>query len=64
MVEVECKVTCHLTPARCRLCQGRWERGRYSLLAGFVEVGETFEMAVGREVGEEAGVEVDHTSVR
>ena len=44
--------------------QGRWERGRYSLLAGFVEVGETFEMAVGREVGEEAGVEVDLASVR
>eukprot|EP00850_Spirogloea_muscicola_P022208 SM000282S10611 [mRNA] locus=s282:129231:134059:- [translate_table: standard] len=44
--------------------QARWEKGRYSLLAGFVEIGETFEMAVKREVEEEAGVEVDIASVR
>ena len=33
-----------------------WPRGRYSLLAGFVEPGETLEAAVVREVREEAGV--------
>lgn len=44
--------------------QARWDKGRYSLLAGFVELGETFEMAVAREVLEEAGVEVDISSVR
>eukprot|EP00897_Mesotaenium_endlicherianum_P009920 jgi/Mesen1/8957/ME000056S08357 len=36
--------------------QARWEAGRFSLLAGFVELSETFEMAVAREVLEEAGV--------
>ncbi|KAL3685086.1 hypothetical protein R1sor_003108 [Riccia sorocarpa] len=44
--------------------QERWDLGRYSLLAGFVEIGETFEMAVAREVKEEAGVDVDIDSVR
>ncbi|KAL2653314.1 hypothetical protein R1flu_021442 [Riccia fluitans] len=44
--------------------QARWDPGRYSLLAGFVEIGETFEMAVAREVKEEAGVDVDIESVR
>ncbi|GAB3609844.1 NAD(+) diphosphatase [Humibacter ginsengiterrae] len=33
-----------------------WENNRWSLLAGFVEAGESFEDAVGREVGEESGV--------
>lgn len=33
-----------------------WEDGRYSVLAGFVEPGETLERAVVREVFEEAGV--------
>lgn len=33
-----------------------WETGRFSLLAGFVEAGETLEQAVEREVLEEAGV--------
>jgi NADH pyrophosphatase NudC (nudix superfamily) len=41
-----------------------WEAGRYSCLAGFAEVGETLEQAVGREVEEEAGVAVDLASVR
>jgi NAD+ diphosphatase len=35
-----------------------WPEGMYSLLAGFVEPGETLEAAVRREVREEAGVEV------
>lgn len=36
-----------------------WESGRFSLLAGFVEAGESLEHAVAREVREEAGVELD-----
>jgi NAD+ diphosphatase len=36
----------------------RWPPGRYSLLAGFVEPGETLEDAVRREVLEESGVEL------
>ncbi|KAG6541224.1 hypothetical protein Mapa_017385 [Marchantia paleacea] len=44
--------------------QARWDLGRYSLLAGFVEIGETFEMAVARETKEEAGVNVESDSVR
>lgn len=35
-----------------------WPEGMYSLLAGFVEPGETIENAVRREVLEEAGIEV------
>lgn len=35
-----------------------WESNRYSLLAGFVEPGESLESAVVREVFEEAGVRV------
>jgi len=35
-----------------------WPKGMYSLLAGFVESGETLEAAVRREVFEEAGVRV------
>jgi NAD+ diphosphatase len=38
--------------------QDRWEDGRFSVLAGFVEPGETLEEAVRREVREESGVEV------
>lgn len=34
-----------------------WESSRWSILAGFVEPGESFEAAVLREVHEEAGVE-------
>lgn len=37
-----------------------WPDGMYSLLAGFVEPGETLEAAVRREVFEEAGVRVGH----
>ncbi|MBX0300042.1 NAD(+) diphosphatase [Cryobacterium sp. 1639] len=35
-----------------------WEANRYSLLAGFVEPGESFEAAVVREVFEESGMRV------
>lgn len=36
-----------------------WESGRFSLLAGFVEAGESAEQAVAREVFEESGVRVE-----
>jgi NAD+ diphosphatase len=36
----------------------RFPPGRYSLIAGFVEPGETFEHAAAREVAEEAGVSI------
>ena len=39
-----------------------WPQGMYSLLAGFVEPGETLEAAVRREVFEEAGVQVGEVS--
>ncbi|MEQ9695305.1 NAD(+) diphosphatase [Shimia sp. SDUM112013] len=35
-----------------------WPEGMYSLLAGFVEPGETLEAAVRREVAEESGIKV------
>jgi len=38
--------------------QSHWPEGRYSALAGFVEVGESVEAAVIREVKEEAGIDV------
>lgn len=38
--------------------QPSWPAGRYSALAGFLEVGESIEEAVAREVTEEAGVRV------
>jgi NAD+ diphosphatase len=38
--------------------QAAWPAGRYSTLAGFVEPGESAEMAVAREVAEESGVHV------
>ncbi len=44
-----------------RLLLGRgsqWPEGRFSVLAGFVEPGESFEAAVAREVMEEVGVPV------
>jgi NAD+ diphosphatase len=39
-----------------------WPAGRYSLVAGFVDFGESLEECVHREVGEEVGVTV--TNVR
>jgi len=42
--------------------QASWPAGRFSALAGFVEVGESIEEAVARELFEEAGVRV--TDVR
>ena len=44
-----------------RLLLGRglgWPEGQYSVLAGFVEPGESFEAAVVREVAEESGVRI------
>jgi NAD+ diphosphatase len=38
--------------------QGVWEQNRWSILAGFVEPGESLEAAVRREMFEEAGVVV------
>ncbi|MFC5338595.1 NAD(+) diphosphatase [Leucobacter denitrificans] len=38
-----------------------WESGRFSLLAGFVEAGESLEQAVAREIFEEAGVRLGKT---
>jgi NAD+ diphosphatase len=38
--------------------QPQYPPGRYSALAGFVEVGETIEAAVAREIHEEAGIRV------
>ena len=45
-----------------RLLLGRgahWPEGRFSVLAGFVEPGESFEAAVAREVAEEVGIRID-----
>jgi len=42
--------------------QPHYPEGRYSALAGFVEVGESIEAAVVREVREEAGIEVGEVS--
>lgn len=50
-----------ITDDRDRLLLGanaRWTPRRYSLLAGFVEPGESFEAAVAREVWEESGARV------
>src|SRR3546814_11022792 len=40
--------------------QPRFPHGSYSALAGFVEVGESIEEAVTRELREEAGIIVHH----
>ena len=42
--------------------QARWPPGRFSVLAGFVEPGETLEEAVRREVMEESGVAVEEVA--
>ncbi|MDH2429811.1 NAD(+) diphosphatase [Sphaerisporangium sp. TRM90804] len=47
---------------RCLLARGpQWPEGRFSVLAGFVESGESLEQAVAREVLEEVGVTVAAT---
>ncbi len=43
--------------------QKKWPKGRYSTLAGFVEVGETLENCVHREVKEEVGVEIESRKI-
>ncbi|WP_196137925.1 NAD(+) diphosphatase [Aliikangiella sp. G2MR2-5] len=39
--------------------QANWDEGRYSVIAGFVEPGETLEQAVAREAWEEVGLKLD-----
>jgi NAD+ diphosphatase len=39
--------------------QSTWPVGRYSIIAGFVEPGESLEAAVAREVREETGIDVE-----
>jgi NAD+ diphosphatase len=49
----------HDDAGRCLLARNRnWPPGRVSILAGFVEPGESLEQAVIREVGEETGLRV------
>ena len=44
--------------------QGTWEQNRWSILAGFVEPGESLEAAVSREMKEECGLEVTEITYR
>jgi NAD+ diphosphatase len=44
--------------------QGAWEHNRWSVLAGFVEAGESLDQAVRREILEEAGVPVTDVHYR
>jgi NAD+ diphosphatase len=58
-------VIARVTDAEDRLLLGRqasWPEGRFSLLAGYVEPGETLEEAVRREIHEESGVELAEVS--
>jgi NAD+ diphosphatase len=58
-------VIVRVTDAQDRLLlgrQARWGEGRFSLLAGYVEPGETLEEAVRREVAEESGIELGEVS--
>ncbi|MDQ2838487.1 MAG: NAD(+) diphosphatase [Actinomycetota bacterium] len=49
----------HDGAGRCVLARGpQWGAGRMSVLAGFVEAGESAEAAVAREVGEEVGIAI------
>jgi NAD+ diphosphatase len=51
------------SPARCLLARHRASKvGGYSLLAGFVEIGESLEDAVHREIFEEAGITLHDVS--
>jgi NAD+ diphosphatase len=52
-------VLVHDGAGRCVLARGpQWPPGRMSVLAGFVEAGESAEAAVVREIREEVGIEV------
>jgi NAD+ diphosphatase len=48
---------------RCLLARNQaWPQGRVSILAGFVDPGESCEHAVAREVHEETGITVEHVT--
>lgn len=57
-------IVCVCDPVRKRIVLTRYAAGRYhaidALVAGFVEIGETFEECVRREVREEIGLEVSN----
>lgn len=40
--------------------KAEWPEGRYSLVAGFLDLGECLEEAVAREVAEETGVQIEN----
>ena len=52
-------VLVHDGAGRCVLARGpQWPAGRMSVLAGFVEAGESAEAAIAREIREEVGIDV------